>query len=201
MEKLSVILINTSDMTLESILNSSFLSSEDLLYLERYKLEETKKEKAVSLILKKKYIKDYDLNEHGKPISEHTYFNISHSHGVVVFTKNTLPVGIDIEKIRPVNKDLIDYISNKEEKEYITSEVRFYEIWTTKESLTKCVGTGINEKVSNIPGLPINGLRQYKGKEYRSVTRQLQDYIVTITRESTSPFEIDIVEESIILAN
>ena len=95
---------------------SSFLFTEDIVSLNKYKVEDVKKEKACSLILKNKFIGEYRYNEHGKPISDNIYFNISHSKGVVVFTQNELPIGIDIELIRPTNEDLVNYISSKEEK-------------------------------------------------------------------------------------
>ena len=78
------------------------------------------------MILKNKFIGEYRYNEHGKPISDNIYFNISHSKGVVVFTQNELPIGIDIELIRPTNEDLVHYISSKEEKEYIKDNIKFF---------------------------------------------------------------------------
>lgn len=165
--------------------------------LSRYKLEETKKEKAVSLILKNKYIGEYSLNENGKPISKDCFFNISHSKGYVVFIKDDVPIGVDIEKIRPVEDDLKEYISSKEEKEYIKDEKSFYEVWTNKESLTKCIGTGIKEKIKDIPSIPINNVKSYKNKKYRSKTIKYLDLVISITRENESPFEINIKEERI----
>ena len=186
---------DTNNISIENILSSSFLFDIDLSNLRRFKVEETKKEKAVSLIFKNKYVGDYCLNEFGKPLSETTCFNISHSKGAVVFVKDNLPIGIDIEKIRPAEDNLIDYISSNEEKRYIKNEINFYEIWTNKESLTKAIGTGIRTKIKEIPGLPINGVKEYEGKKYYCQTVKYKDYIITVTREGLEPFEIDIMEE------
>ena len=188
---------DTSVTTLENILSSSFLFDKDFSYLSRFKVEKNKKEKACSSIFKNKYVGEYHLNEFGKPLSEDVNFNISHSKGAVVFIKDKIPIGIDIEKIRPVEDSLIEYISSKEEREYIKSDINFYEIWTNKESLTKAIGTGIKTKIKDIPGLPINGKKTYQEKEYYSKTIKYKDYIISVTRENNEPFEIEIEEERI----
>lgn len=195
MNKLTLLYVDTNIISLENLLSSSFLFDEDIKELSRFKLEETKKEKAVSLILKNKYVGEYSINEYGKPISESCYFNISHSKGFVVFIKDTVPIGVDLEKIRPVEEDLKSYISSEEEKEYITSDKAFYEIWTNKESLTKCLGTGIKEKIKDIPSIPINGSKTYKNKIYRSKTVIYKDTVISVTRENELQFEIEIQEE------
>ena len=188
---------DTAVTTLENILSSSFLFDKDFSYLSRFKIEETKKEKACSSIFKNKYVGEYHLNEFGKPLSENVNFNISHSKGAVVFIKDKIPIGIDIEKIRPVENSLVEYISSKEEREYIKSDINFYEIWTNKESLTKAIGTGIKTKIKDIPGLPINGKKTYQEKEFYSKTIKYKDYIISVTRENNEPFEIEIEEERI----
>lgn len=195
MNALKVIFVNTNTNSLESLLSSSFLTESNISELSRFKLEETKKEKAASFILKNKYVGEYHLNEYGKPISDNCYFNISHSKGAVVFIKDIVPIGIDIEKIRPIEDDLKSYISSKEEKEYITSDKAFLEIWTNKESLTKCLGTGIKNKINEIPALPIKGIKTYQNKTFYSQTIKYQDYVISITRENKEPFEIIIQEE------
>ncbi len=192
---LNLLFVDSNILSLEDLLSSSFLSEENIMELSRYKLEETKKEKAVSLILKNKYIGEYSLNSYGKPISKDCFFNISHSKGCVVFIKDDVPIGVDIEKIRPVEDDLIEYISSKEEKEYIKDEKSFYEVWTNKESLTKCIGTGIKEKIKDIPSIPINNVKSYKNNKYRSKTIKYLDSVICVTRENESPFEINIKEE------
>lgn len=197
MLNVKLIFVDTNHVSIESILASSFLTDLDVSNLARFKNEEIKKEKACSLIFKNKFIDDYQINEYGKPISDSCYFNISHSKGVVVFVKDSLPLGVDIEKIRPVEDNFIDYISSKEEKEYIKSPTNFYEIWTNKESLIKNTGTGIKKKVNEIPALPINGNKEYEGKKYYSKTMVYKDYVISITRETDEPFDIEIEEEGL----
>ena len=190
-----MIFVDTNSVSIDILLSSSFLSEKDLAFLERFKIEEVKKEKACSLIFKNKYVGQYHLNEFGKPLSESCYFNISHSKGVVVFIKDHVPIGIDIEQIRSAGQAMIDYISSDEEKEHIKEDSNFYEIWTNKESLTKAIGTGIKGKIKDIPGIPINGLKTYQEKHYYSVTKKFKDFIISVTRENDEPFDIDIEEE------
>ena len=192
---IKVLFFDTSKISLECLLNSSFLFDRDIDSLLKYKVEETKKEKACSLIYKNKYVGDYQIDQFGKPISDKTYFNISHSKGAVVFIKDDVPIGIDIEKIRDIDEASINFISSNEEREYIDNNIKFYEIWTNKESLTKCVGTGIKNKIKEIPGLPIDGMKNYQGKKYFSKTIKYKEFIISVNRESEQPFELEIVEE------
>ena len=108
-----------------------------------------------------------------------------------------VPVGIDIEKIKPVEEDLKEFVSNEEEKLYIHDDQSFFEVWTNKESLVKANGKGINKKPNTIPGLPINGLRVYENKTFFNKTIKYKDLIITISRESSDDFDIGIVKEAI----
>lgn len=194
MNKQEVIFVDTNSISLETLLASSFLSDSDINSLARFKVEEVKKEKACSFIFKNRFVGEYRVNEFGKPISDSCYFNISHSKGVVVFVKDDLPIGVDIEKIRQVENNLIDYISSVDEKEYIKNKTNFFEIWTNKESLTKNIGTGIRDKIKEIPGLPINAKKKYKGKLFYSKTIVYKGFVITVTKEKDEPFEIEIKE-------
>lgn len=180
-----------------SEIDSRLLRDEDLEVINKFSCLEAKREKMISLALIRKYIGDYYLGEYGKPLSKEKEFNISHSKGAVVLVIDEVPVGIDIELIRPVDEKLQDYISSTEEKEYIKDEQTFYEVWTNKESLLKAIGTGIRGKLKEIPGLPINGVRNHQNKAFRSKTINYQGYVITLTRESLEDFDIDIIEENL----
>lgn len=91
-------------------------------------------------------------NDYGKPYikDNNIYFNISHSYDYLIVCTSEYEVGIDIEKIRPVKKELIDYIATENEKEYIYSEKaniekRVFEIYTLKEAYFKMLGTGLQD--------------------------------------------------------
>lgn len=182
---------------MDYLLGSSYLTSLDKESFNKYTVENVKKEKIVSTILKRKYIGDYYLNEYGKPLSKDKCFNISHSHGYIALIIDTANVGIDIEKIRDVDSDLMDFISNVEERNYIHDNVSFFEIWTNKEALVKASGTGIRNKPNSIPGLPLNGIIVYNNKNYFNKTIRYDDLIITTSKEDVNDYEIEIIKEVI----
>lgn len=197
MKRLSVLYFDTSNVTIDDLLKSPFLSIEDKLSFEKYKIDETKKEKIVSTIFKNKYVGEYEINEHGKPISENKFFNVSHSHGYVVFVLDNAPIGIDIEQIKSFNQSLIDFVSNDEEKKYIHDDTSFFEIWTNKEALVKALGTGIKIRPNQIPALPLNSQRVYEGKKYFNKTIIFNGYVLSVSSNSDEPFEIEMVQEKL----
>lgn len=188
-------ILNFKDIPLDVLLCSNYLSNEERASFNKFTNIDVKKEKIVSSIFKNKYIGDYYLNEKGKPLSKDIYFNISHSHGVIVFIVDKSPIGIDIEKIKKVEDDLIDYISNEEEKLYIKDEKTFFEIWTNKEALLKAIGTGISSNIKDIPSLPLNSKRSYQDKIYSNKTITFEDYVITVSREDEEEFELKIIKE------
>lgn len=197
MKKLFVLYFDTSNVTIDDLLKSPYLSIEDKLSFEKYKIDETKKEKIVSTIFKNKYVGEYEINEHGKPISENKFFNVSHSHGYVVFVLDNVPIGIDIEQIRSLNQNLIDFVSNDEEKKYIHDDTSFFELWTNKEALVKALGTGIKIRPNQIPALPLNSQRVYEGKKYFNKTIIFNGYVISVSSNSDEPFEIEMVQEKL----
>ena len=190
-----LLLVDINKINIDEISSSSFISSEDLLDLSKYKRQETYNEKLVSRYLKNKYIGEYSVNEYGKPISNHVYFNISHSHGLVGLVINDqYDIGLDIEKMRDIDDSLKKHICSDEEYQYSEDNISFLQIWTNKESLLKCLGTGINKRLKEVIGLPINGIREYMGEIYRSNTLRYKDYIITVTIKGDTPLNIDIIE-------
>ena len=195
MDLLKILFVDTSDLNINNLMSSSLLNDEDKEKINSFSHEVSKKEKTVSSYLIKKYVGDYQINQFGKPISKDIHFNISHSKGFVVFVMDNYPIGIDIELIRDYKKELKEFVTSKEEKEYIKTNINFFEIWTNKESLLKCVGTGIGCHMDVIPGLPINSLKEWNNKLFRSKTIVYRDCVITITRESKKDFNVAIVEE------
>lgn len=197
MIKIKVLFVDTNKLSIDALLSSSYLKKEDKDILLKFKNERAKKEKACSFILKNKIIGEYHLNEFDKPISDNAYFNISHSDGVVVLATAERPIGVDIEKIRTRSNSLVDHISSKEEKEYIKDDINFYEVWTNKEALVKCLGTGIRKNVKDIPALPLDGKKVYQGHTYFSKTIQHFDYVISVVLESDGPFDVEIMDVEI----
>lgn len=79
------------------------------------------------------------IGNNGKPMTNGCYFNISHSHGLVACAVAEVPVGIDVEKIRPVPPRLLRILSPAE-RESVRCDADFFRLWTLKEALIKCRG-------------------------------------------------------------
>lgn len=94
------------------------------------------------------------VNSYGKPgfVKYPNYqFNISHSGNWVVAAFDSLPIGIDIEKIAAINLEVAERFFTKSEINMIHMKTKkdeqiklFYELWTLKESYVKAVGKGLS---------------------------------------------------------
>lgn len=83
-------------------------------------------------------------------------FNISHTSGMVMcgITDNG-KIGVDVDHIRKVHKNVALKVYNEAEINYINEieecyENRFFEIWTKKEAYTKYLGTGLRNNLTDI---------------------------------------------------
>lgn len=82
---------------------------------------------------------------YGRPtVANHKHwegdFNLSHSGDWIVLALTTNGrVGIDVEEIKPVNKDIMHYALSKQEFHMALHQPlhAFYELWTLKEALFK----------------------------------------------------------------
>jgi 4'-phosphopantetheinyl transferase len=100
-------------------------------------------------------------------------FNLSHSGDIVLIAvTNNIPVGVDVEEIRPITDvDLVAsrYFSLGEQLDLHSLSgpeklEAFYKCWTRKESLIKAYGVGLSMpldsfQVSLLPGEPVRLLR------------------------------------------
>lgn len=84
------------------------------------------------------------------------FFNLSHSGHYAVCAVSDAPVGVDVEEIRQIKDGLIKYVCTDSEKEHLfglqgsTRDSEFTRLWTAKESLMKCDGTGLSMIPKNI---------------------------------------------------
>lgn len=94
----------------------------------------------------------FQTGPHGKPkISDPSvHFNLSHSGGVAALAiSSTISVGVDIEKIRPVKKEIARrfFTSNEadqiEKAEGLELKKLFLKCWTQKEAVLKANGMGL----------------------------------------------------------
>lgn len=128
----------------------------------------------------------------GKPYFENgPFFNVSHSGKYIVMAISESEVGVDIEE--NIEKDMSSLIRifNEAEAKMIKEHADFYYLWCAKESLIKCIGGSISQ-IREVPSLPLNGLKTYKGKDYQSQTLLFDRHIISITSEGNNPFEVKI---------
>ena len=181
--ELTVYYINAKENDFSS-LPEGFFSIEEKAKIERCKNPSVQQERIASAYLKKTLIGDYEVDEKGKPNAKGVHFNVSHSKGHVVLVKAPCPVGIDIEEVREVKQDLIDFVCSLEEKTYIDSEEKFFEVWTNKEAILKAKGIGLRNDLKGVPALPIDGQKQYDGKNYVAKTIVYRDAVITVALEN-----------------
>lgn len=129
-------------------------------------------------------------NEMGKPYLENgPYFNISHSDQFVVMAVSEAEVGVDTEGIKERDMSSLHRIFNEAEAKMLNDHADFYFLWCAKESLIKCVGSSIN-KIKEVPSLPLNGLKTYKGQDYQVKTFIYEKHVISITRLGKEEFDI-----------
>lgn len=79
-------------------------------------------------------------NRYGKPefpAHPEVCFNLSHTRGAVLVGVHDHPLGVDIEKVRPVSERTMRRIAG------VMTEREFFESWVRRESRSKWSGTGL----------------------------------------------------------
>ena len=178
----------TDQLTWEKAQRLPFLRAEDIDRADRYKRTQDKILHLVSAYLKRKYVGEWETTAHGKPVSASVCFNVSHTDGLVAIALSDESVGLDVERVRPVEDELRAYIASPEEKEKILTDEDFFSVWTAKESLAKAEGAGLIEKPERIPAFPLCGEKNYRKQTFYSATSALQGYIFSVTRKGNEPF-------------
>ena len=92
----------------------------------------------------------FSYNEHGKPMLKEVsniHFSISHCKEAIAVAVADRPVGIDVETLRMPSEALVEKVMDEGEKLRFdisdTPEDFFTALWTAKEAVMKCRGTGI----------------------------------------------------------
>lgn len=107
----------------------------------------------------------FDKNSYGKPFLENCrdfHFNLSHSKDWIVCAAGSIPVGIDVEVVKPMEMDIARRFFSKEEYAGIVSKdeserlSHFFELWTLKESYIKAWGKGLSIPLDSFT-MRING--------------------------------------------
>lgn len=95
--------------------------------------------------------------EDGKPMLRDysgIHFNLSHCREAAICVIAGKEVGVDIEKIRPYNSDLGEYVLNGDELKIVDTspcpDIEFIKFWTRKEAWLKYTGRGIREDLKEV---------------------------------------------------
>ncbi len=129
-------------------------------------------------------------NSYGKPYIQNNplYYSISHSHDYVVcaFSKNK--IGIDIEKIRDVDIQIMNQFATPNEKKYILKSKkqlfnRFFTIYTLKEAYFKMLGKNLNNMLNIEFTINKNYIScsDFKVKVY--IIKTVNNYIISICEQ------------------
>lgn len=97
----------------------------------------------------------YSYNPYGKPFLENNpnfLFNISHAGNwvVILWGQDSRYIGIDIEKITPIDLSLAKNLFSPQENHNLLLKkgeeqlTYFYQLWTLKESYVKALGKGLS---------------------------------------------------------
>lgn len=108
----------------------------------------------LTLLLRRRWgwqtLSEPELTERGKPFfpdAPEVCFNISHTGGAALAAVSDRPVGVDVERIRPVRAAALRRVAGTE------SETEFFRLWVRREARTKLRGDGIAAMLRSEPPL------------------------------------------------
>ena len=147
---------------------------------------------ASSYLMNKLSKEPLQFNDTGKPFYQNgPHFNVSHSGQYIVMAVSNKDIGVDIEENKEKDMSMLIRIFNEAEAKMIKEHADFYYLWCAKESLIKCIGSSVS-KIKEVPALPFNGVKSFKGQEYYCQTFIEDKHIISITRLSNEPFNVKI---------
>ncbi len=96
----------------------------------------------------------FEYGENGKPFARAAgdlRFNLSHTEGLAVLgVARGVELGVDVESLRPVERDLPDHYFSAPEREALAALPEhlwlagFHRCWTRKEAMVKALGEGLS---------------------------------------------------------
>ena len=167
---------DTADFTPEEYKKAyASLSPSRKRHVDRFQQLQDKERSLAAELLVQKLLKELGIPngtlhraENGQPYLTgcELYVSISHCDAMVACAVSETPIGIDVERIRPMDLKVSRHVCVSEEKAYLMGDQPlsqeklchdpavlrlFFEIWTAKEAYFKKQGTGItNLKSVNV---------------------------------------------------
>jgi 4'-phosphopantetheinyl transferase len=155
----------------------------------------------------------YKVNAYGKPTlassNPSIHFNLTHSHDLGALAISTCPIGVDIEKIAPLE----DYVSLT--KHFLAPEERqsfqqlpsqeqqlaFYRAWTRKEAYIKGIGMGLSYPIDQVlisfqedAEILEDRANPNNEREWDLLSFEHENYIGALTFPKNHYFEVNIRE-------
>ena len=162
-----------------------------IMALKKY---EDKKRSIIGQMLLKDLLQDdyykynFYTNKFGKIYTnkKNTYFSISHSNDLVGCIISNKEIGLDIEKIKDVDLNIIKMFATNYEKEYILkkdSYKRFFEIYTLKEAYFKMLGTNLDNLKSVEFHINNNKITCSDPSVIAKINYDIDNYIISIVEK------------------
>jgi 4'-phosphopantetheinyl transferase len=140
-------------------------------YAERYKDPTDRISSAVGFLLVARALREKDpgytpadwaIGEHGKPYlpGSDLHFSLSHADGLSAAVLSDRPIGLDVERIRPLRRALLPRFCTPEEIGLCERDPDLaVQFWTKREARAKENGRGIGQKLTVLPTDGVTSLR------------------------------------------
>lgn len=134
-------------------------------------------------------LKHLKKGKKGEPLPEKgVYWSLAHKETWVGAVVAMQPVGIDLERVKPVRNGLFAKVATQEDWAMVggTNETTFYRLWTAKEAVVKAEGVGFAGfsrcRVAEPPATDQLKIT-YEQRVYPITFKQLNGHIIAITSE------------------
>lgn len=117
------------------------------------------------------------------------HWNISHSGDLALCAVASVPVGVDVEQIVPVDSDLWRRLPDAERDWCRGDNAAFFTLWTAKESLVKSRGEGLSALLA-LPPLVQDGRLRDRVGDRRWEAVEIADAYAAAVAASELPREI-----------
>lgn len=133
-------------------------------------------------------ITDARFSKHptGKPYLENysdIHISITHTDDCVACAVSDDPVGVDAQIVGDTKPRIAMHMFTENERDYVKDDaVRFFEVWTKKESFVKLAGEGLTKRVSETDVISGESARNYTFE-----TVVLIDHVISVCHMDTDP--------------